>query len=86
MDTASSENGEPSATADETRSVTLPASPVEQVETRLAYTCYDTPDEYVAFVPEGTLVRVAAGADGTPDAVDESEVRDRLESPGSLDS
>ena len=86
MDTASSENGEAPATADETRSVTLLASLVEQVEARLAYTRYDTPDEYVAFVLEETLARVAAETDGTPDAVDESEVRDRLESPGSLDS
>lgn len=85
MDTASSENGEVAET-DETRSVTLPASLVERVETRLAYTRYDTPDEYVAFVLEETLARVAAETEGTPDAVDESEVQDRLESLGYLDS
>ena len=68
------------------RGIELPAELVARVERRLDRTDHDTADEYVAFVLAETLARVEAATDDDPVDVDESEVRDRLESLGYLDS
>lgn len=87
MDTANSERERRSDPPDdEHRTVTLPAGLVDRVDDRLGQTQYETPSEYVAFVLEETLARVEADTEDEPAAVDEAEVRDRLESLGYLDS
>lgn len=65
--------------------VELPAGVVERVEARLPRTEFATEGEYVAFVLEEVLAHVEREA-GTEEfeAVDEAEVRDRLESLGYL--
>jgi hypothetical protein len=71
--------------ADQTQAVNLPADVVEQVESRLPRTEFDSPGEYIAFVMEEVLYRVEteAGDEGF-EAVDEAQVQDRLESLGYL--
>lgn len=86
MDTANSECERQADPAGESRTVTLPAGLVARVEDRLGHTQYGTAGEYVAFVLEETLARVEAETDDEPAAVDESEVQERLESLGYLDS
>jgi hypothetical protein len=70
---------------DATTAVALPDELVERVEARLAYTTYDDVNEYVAVVLRETLARVEA-ADDDPVEMDESEITERLESLGYLDS
>ena len=69
-----------------TTTVELPAPLVSRVDARLDRTNYDSAGEYVAFVLEETLARVEAETDDETVDVDQSEVQDRLESLGYLDS
>ena len=78
--------GRESAAVEATEAVELPAPLVERVEELLGYTPYDGVDEYVAVVLRETLARVEAASDDDPVQMDETEVRDRLESLGYLDS
>lgn len=71
---------------DATAEVTLPDELVGRVEARLAYTTYDSVNEYVAVVLRETLARVEAADDDEPVEMDESEIAERLESLGYLDS
>jgi len=71
--------------ADQMEAVELPTDVVEQVESRLPRTEFDSPDEYIAFVMEEVLYRVEAETgDEAFEAVDEDQVQDRLESLGYL--
>lgn len=72
-------------TADQMRSIELPADVVEQVESRLPRTEFDSAGEYIAFVLEEVVYRVETEAgDEAFEAIDEGQVRDRLESLGYL--
>ena len=67
-------------------SVELPERIVSQVEDRLPRTEWDDPAEYITFVMEEVLYRVEEETeDDDFEAVDEDEVKDRLESLGYLD-
>jgi predicted aldo/keto reductase-like oxidoreductase len=73
------------ATEETVRSVELSEDVLERVEARLSRTEWDEVDEYVEFVLEEVLTQVETTTeDGTVDAVDESEVKGRLESLGYL--
>ena len=73
------------ATEETTRSVELSAAVLERVENRLPRTEWDDADEYVEFVLEEVLTQLeSATDDGGVEDVDESEVKDRLESLGYL--
>lgn len=66
------------------RTVELPEHVLDRVASRLAYTEFESVDEYVTFVIEEALARVEAQAN-EEEAVDEEEIRTRLESLGYLD-
>lgn len=68
---------------EETYAVELPGPVVADVEKRLAYTEFDSVDEYVTFALEQLLREVEQRADET-DPVDAGEVRRQLESLGYL--
>lgn len=72
----------PSVSDEPTRSVDLPSSLVERVETRLPRTTWETPDEYIASVVMDVLTHVEGDADHDVEPVDERAERDRLESLG----
>lgn len=67
------------------RAVELPERVAERVEARLQFTEFDSVDEYVTFVVEEVLYAVEEAADEDLEAVDEAEVRSRLESLGYLE-
>lgn len=67
------------------QTVALPTHVVERVEDRLPYTEFDSVDDYVSFVVEEVLYAVEAADDEDLEAVDEAEVRSRLESLGYLE-
>lgn len=67
------------------RAVDLPERVAERVEARLQFTEFDSVDEYVTFVVEEVLYAVEEAADEDLEAVDEAEVRSRLESLGYLE-
>lgn len=67
------------------RAVELPERVAERVEARLPFTEFDSVDEYVTFVVEEVLYAVEEAADEDHEAVDEAEVRSRLESLGYLE-
>lgn len=72
-------------TADQMQSIELPADVVEQVESRLPRTEFDSAGEYIAFVLEEVAYRVETKAgDEAFEAIDEGQVQDRLESLGYL--
>lgn len=69
-----------------TRTIELPEDLVRRVEARLPKTEWDEAEAYVKFVLEEVLTEVESEADEVADfdAVDEEEIRDRLESLGYL--
>jgi Arc/MetJ-type ribon-helix-helix transcriptional regulator len=70
---------------DQTRTVELPESIVERVESRLPRTEFETSGEYIAYVMEEVLHEVETDSDADAhEDVDEDEVRDRLSSLGYL--
>lgn len=68
---------------EETQAVELPDHVVADVERRLAYTEFDSVDEYVAFALE-QLLREVEQRDGDVRPVDADEVKEQLESLGYL--
>lgn len=66
------------------RSISLPERTVERVESRLQRTEWDDPSEYVAYVVEEVLYRVERNDEDDIGAVDDEEVKERLESLGYL--
>jgi len=71
---------------EQTQSVELPSRIVDRIDDRLPRTEWDDPAEYITFVMEEVLYHVEQEtADDDFDAVDEDEVKDRLESLGYLD-
>ena len=71
---------------EQTQSVELPSRIVDRIDDRLPRTEWDDPAEYITFVMEEVLYHVKQEtADDDFDAVDEDEVKDRLESLGYLD-
>jgi len=72
-------------TDEPTRDVALPERVVERVEARLAYTEFDSVADYTTFVLEEVLYAVEEATDEEIEAVDEEEVRSRLESLGYLE-
>lgn len=70
---------------DATRSLDLPRDVVDRVEARVGRTEFDSAAAYVAWVLEEVLAEVEAEDDAAGhEAVDEAQVRDRLESLGYL--
>lgn len=69
-----------------TTSIELSVDLVRRIEARLPQTEWDNPDAYITFVLEEVLSQVEseAQAGGDVDAVDEDQVKDRLESLGYL--
>lgn len=70
---------------EETRALELPERIIERVEGRLPRTEWETPEEYITYVMEEVLYRVEKETeDDDFEAVDEEEVKERLESLGYL--
>jgi hypothetical protein len=68
------------------RTIRLPAHVVDRVEERLPRSDFDTVEGYVAFALAEVLAEVESETSTEAyDAVDETEVRSRLESLGYLD-
>jgi hypothetical protein len=67
----------------ETRSLDLPVEIVERVEARVGRTEFDSPEAYVAWVLGEALAEVET-IEGEFSAVDEAQVKDKLESLGYL--
>lgn len=68
-----------------TTSIELSVELVRRIEARLPQTEWDDPDTYAAFVLEEVLSQVEdADTGGDMKAVDEDQVKDRLESLGYL--
>lgn len=74
------------ATDETTTSIELSTDLVHRIEARLPQTEWEDPNAYVTFVLEEVLSQVEseAQAGGDFDAVDEDQVKDRLESLGYL--
>lgn len=70
--------------SDERRSLELPANVVGRVERRLPRTEFDSPEAYATYVLEEVLSHVESEANGDFEAVDETEVKNRLRSLGYL--
>ncbi|WP_435186942.1 hypothetical protein [Halobellus sp. EA9] len=67
------------------QSVSLPEDTIQKVKHRLQYTTFDSVDEYVLFVMEEVLYRVEdQGAVEQTEHIDETQVKNRLESLGYL--
>lgn len=75
----------PSEDEGDSGTIELPQSLIDSVEQRLVYTRWETPAEYVEFVLEEVLSHVESeGSNEKLDAIDESEVENRLEALGYL--
>ena len=73
--------------SDDPVDVPLPPRIVSRVEERLERTDFDTSAEYITYVLEEVLSRVESEADDDDEftGVDETEMRERLQSLGYLD-
>lgn len=69
---------------EQTQSVDLPNSPVSRIEDRLPRTKWETRDEYITYVLEEVLYHVEKETSDDFEAVEEEEVKERLESLGYL--
>jgi hypothetical protein len=70
---------------DEPVDVALPPRIVARVEDRLPRTDFETSGEYITYVLEEVLAKVEAESDEEYSGVDETEMRERLQSLGYLD-
>ncbi len=70
---------------DDPVSVPLPPRIVARVESRLSRTDFETPEEYITYAMEEVLARVEEESDDEFTGVDETEMRERLQSLGYLD-
>jgi len=70
---------------DDVATVELPADVVSRVESRVAYTEFDSVEAYVTHVLEDVLYYVEGSNDlGSAETVDEGQVEDRLKALGYL--
>jgi len=67
-----------------TTPVELPSETVSRIEERVRYTEFESVESYVSFVLEQVLRQVDADGADREEAVDQTEVEDRLRSLGYL--
>ncbi|WP_137285792.1 hypothetical protein [Halorussus salinisoli] len=72
---------------EDTKQLEVPARIVSQIETRLSRTEFDSPEEYITYVLEEVLYHLNQQTENDEfEAVDEAEVKDRLQTLGYLDT